>query len=117
MFRIKKIEKDNKIFLSEADLYFDIIDMKKRRRCIDAKTNNEMITMLVNNNYQFDFKKNKKCKTVNLIYNNEIKRIKNVKISDNNVTKSKIHEIGEKTHDFILSKVKKYDHCFDTILI
>jgi len=111
LFRVKKIEKDGKTLLSEADLDFDILDKKKRRRCVDAKTNNEMIQMLQNINYIFDFKKNKKCKTINLIYNDEIRRIKNTTVNDKSITKQDLIQIGERTHNYIYDRVKKIDRC------
>ena len=116
-FRIKKIEKDGKSLLTEADLDFDILDKKRRRRCIDAKTNNEMIRMLQDINYIFEFKKNKKCKTINLVYNDEIRRIKSITINKKPFPKQDFVQIGERTHNYIYDKVKKIDCCFDTILI
>ena len=87
-------------------------DLKRKRRNIDAVTNNRLLSMLEYEGARYDVKKCKEFKTVSLVNTEGKKRLKWIALGSHLYKKQDIDTIGKKAYMFIVEKIKKYDYTF-----
>ena len=114
VFRVKCIEKDGKTRFSDtmfdSDEYSYNGDIKKRRRNMDATTNNEMLYLLEGENVTFDTRKCKETDTVSLDNAQGKKRLKWIMVDGKMFRRDDIDYIGEMLYGIIVQKIRRHDY-------
>lgn len=114
--RVKSIYKDDKQKFS--DVMFDSNeydydgDLKRRRRNIDAITNNIMLSLLEQEDASFSTKKCKEFKTITFNATEGKRRLKWLEHEGKTYTKVDIDYIGKEVYKFIIKNIEKHDYRF-----
>lgn len=114
VFRVKCIEKDGKKRFSDTmfdgDEYSYNGDIKKRRRNMDATTNNIMLYLMEGEHVTFETRKCKEMETVSLDNAQGKKRLKWIKVDGKIFNRDDIDYIGEKMYNIIVPKIRRHDY-------
>lgn len=87
-------------------------DLKRRRRNIDAITNNILLSLLEQEYASFSTKKCKELKTITFNATEGKRRLKWLEYEERVYEKSDIDFIGKEIYNFLLNRIKKHDYIF-----